>query len=105
DPILRRPQRWLLAPRLLVRFAFVGVSGAAVYYALLWMLVEQGGMPPLLASSLAFAVVVVENYLLHRRWTFASRVAHRQALPRFVLMAGCGGAVNSLVMASCLRLG
>jgi putative flippase GtrA len=72
---------------------------------MLWGLVERGGMAPLAASSLAFAVVVIENYLLHRHWTFASRVAHRRALPRFLLMAGCGGTVNGTVMAACLRLG
>ena len=105
DPVLRGPQRWPLAPSMLVRFALVGLSGAAVYYALLWSLVELGGQPALAASSLAFAVVVVENYLLHRHWTFASRAPHRQALPRFVLMALCGGTVNGAVMAACLRLG
>jgi putative flippase GtrA len=89
----------------LARFAFVGLSGAAVYIALLRGLVELGGMRPLAASSLAFALVVVENYLLHRRWTFTSRVPHRQALPRFVLMACCGGTVNGTVMAVFLRLG
>lgn len=76
-----------------------------MYFALLRGLVELGDMTPLPASSLAFALVVVENYLLHRRWTFTSRVPHRQALPRFVLMACCGGTVNGTVMAVFLRLG
>ena len=90
---------------LLLRFALVGLSGAAMYYALLWSMVALGGVPALAASTLAFAVVVAENYVLHRRWTFASRAPHRQALPRFALMAGCGAGVNAAVMGSCLRLG
>jgi putative flippase GtrA len=89
----------------MARFALVGLSGGAVYFALLRGLVELGNVRPLAASSFAFALVVVENYLLHRRWTFASRVPHRQALPRFVLMACCGGTVNGTVMAVFLRLG
>lgn len=105
DPILRRPCRWPLASWVLVRFALVGLSGGAVYLALLRGLVELVGMKPLAASSFAFALVVVENYLLHRRWTFASHVPHRQALPRFMLMACCGGTVNGSVMAVFLRLG
>jgi len=92
-------------PPLPLRFALVGLAGAAMYYALLWSMVELGGMPALLASSLAFALVVAENYLLHRHWTFASRAPHRQAFPRFVLMALCGAAVNATVMAACLKLG
>lgn len=104
-PKLCRPCRWPLASWVLVRFALVGLSGGVVYFVLLRGLVEVGDMRPLAASSLAFALVVVENYLLHRRWTFASRVPHRQALPRFVLMACCGGTVNGTVMAVFLRLG
>lgn len=92
-------------PAVLVRFALVGLAGAAVYAALLWSMVELGGVPVLGASSLAFVVVVAENYALHRRWTFASRAPHRQALPRFALLAVCGLAVNGAVMESCLRLG
>jgi putative flippase GtrA len=88
-----------------LRFALVGLAGAAMYYALLWSMVELGGVPALLASSLAFALVVAENYLLHRRWTFDSRAPHRQAFPRFVLMALCGAAVNAAAMAACLTLG
>jgi putative flippase GtrA len=88
-----------------LRFALVGLAGAAVYYALLWSMVELGGMPALAASSLAFALVVAENYLLHRRWTFDSRAPHREAFPRFVLMALCGAAVNAAAMAACLTLG
>lgn len=89
----------------MARFAVVGVSGAAVYFLLLRALVEGAGIAPLAASSFAFVLVVIENYLLHRHWTFASRVPHRQALPRFVLMAGWGSIVNGAVMAVLLRLG
>jgi putative flippase GtrA len=105
DSILRRLQQRSLTSWVAARFALVGLSGAAVYFALLRGLVELGNVRPLIASSFAFALVVVENYLLHRRWTFASRVPHRQALPRFVVMACCGGTVNGTVMAVFLRLG
>lgn len=105
DPVLRGARRVVPAPALLARFALVGLGGTAVYYALLWSLVELGGVPALAASTAAFVVVVIENYLLHRRWTFASRAPHREALPRFVLLALCGAAVNFAVMGACLRLG
>jgi putative flippase GtrA len=94
-----------LRPPLPVRFALVGLAGAAMYYALLWSMVELGGVPALGASSLAFVLVVAENYVLHRCWTFSSDAPHRQAFPRFALMAGCGAAVNAAVMAAGLRLG
>lgn len=105
DPVLRGARRLIPAPALLARFALVGLGGTVLYYVLLWSLVELGGVPVLGASTFAFVVVVAENYLLHRRWTFASRVPHRAALPRFVLLAGCGAVVNIAVMGACLRLG
>lgn len=105
DPVLPRPRYGLLTPPLPVRFALVGLAGAAMYYTLLWSMVELGGVPALGASSLAFAAVVLENYVLHRRWTFSSRAPHRQAFPRFVLMAGWGAGVNTVVMGACLGLG
>ncbi len=105
DPVLRGAQHGALTPPLPVRFALVGLAGAAMYYALLWSMVELAGMPPLGASSLAFALVVAENYVLHRYWTFSSSAPHRRALPRFALLAGCGAAVNAAIMRACLGLG
>jgi len=105
DPVLRGPRQRALAASVPLRFAVVGLVGSAVYYALLWSMVELGGVPVLPASTFAFAVVVLENYLLHRSWTFSSCAPHRQALPRFALMAGWGAVLNGMVMDTCLRFG
>jgi putative flippase GtrA len=89
----------------LMRFAFVGVLGTLAYYAVLSVLVEACGLPVMLSTSIAFVVVTVENYLLHRGWTFRSEAAHGEALPRFLLMCAAGFGINWMLMSIGIRLG
>ena len=57
-------------------FAFVGLSAAAV--------AAFDALPAWLVSSLCYAVFIVPVYLLHRRFSFRSAVAHSRALPRYI---------------------
>lgn len=86
-----------LAP--FARFALVGLAGSLVYFALLWSMVDLLGWPVMLATCCAFLLVVAENYLLHRAWTFHSTAPHGQALPGFLLLSVLGFCVNGAVMA------
>lgn len=83
----------------LLRFALVGLAGSLVYFALLWSLVDVLHWPVVPASCCAFVLVVVENYLLHRAWTFRSQAPHGRALPEFMLASVLGFGVNAAVMA------
>src|SRR5437016_5871930 len=82
----------------LVRFTLVGVAGTLVYYAALWSLVEVARMPVMRSTCIAFLLVVAENYLLHRLWTFRSTAPHRRAVPRFLFMSAMGFGLNGLIM-------
>ncbi|MGJ9419060.1 GtrA family protein [Massilia sp. CMS3.1] len=83
----------------LARFALVGLAGSLVYFTLLWSMVDLLHWPVIPASCSAFLLVVAENYLLHRAWTFHSTAPHSQALPGFVLVSVAGCCVNGVVMA------
>ena len=85
--------------RSLARFALVGLAGSLVYFLLLWSLVDVLGWPVVPASCCAFLLVAVENYLLHRGWTFRSTAPHGQALPEFLLVSVAGFCINGAVMA------
>lgn len=89
----------------LTRFVLVGVLGTLAYYASLAVLVEVCGLPVMLSTSIAFVLVTLENYLLHRGWTFRSEAAHGEALPRFLLMSAAGFAINWMVMSLGVGLG
>lgn len=82
----------------LIRFGIVGALATVVYYALLWTMVEVFSVPVLVASSLSFIFVTIENYLLHYTWSFRSSKSHTQAFPRFLAMNVGGFGINWLVM-------
>ena len=69
-----------------------------VYYLVLWLLVEIAGIQVLIASSIAFILVVLENYVLHYFWTFSSSANHMNALPKFSMMSLAGFWLNLGIM-------
>jgi putative flippase GtrA len=84
--------------RRLIRFGMVGVLATVVYYGLLWTMVEIFSISILVATSVAFIFVTIENYILHYTWTFQSTNAHAKAFPRFLLMNIGGFGINWLMM-------
>ena len=103
---VRRVGKWagvavcviLLAGQVVGRFGFVGGLGTAIYYLSLWLLVEKIHIGIMLATSISFILVVIENYVLHYHWTFSSNRSHRSAFPRFLLMGITGFALNWSIM-------
>ena len=66
-------------------------------------MVEQLEVSVLVATSVAFVLVTIENYALHHGWTFASTHSHAVAFPRFVLMNVIGFWMNFGIMATGLH--
>lgn len=92
-----------MAPQFL-RYATAGAFGTAVHYAVLIGLVQLALFDAVLASTAGAIAGALVNYALNRRFTFASERAHRQALPRFALVAVAGIVINALMMAAVLAL-
>lgn len=80
------------------RFAGVGVVGTVAHYLVLLAAVELLGLRPITGSSLGFTVGALVNYALNYRYTFQSERRHRDALPRFYLVAVAGFVINGIVM-------
>jgi putative flippase GtrA len=80
------------------KYLVVGILGTATHLSLLYLAVEFLHMPPLLGSSAAFVVVVVQSYLLNRNWTFQSDREHSSALPRYLAVSGLGFVGNLTIM-------
>jgi len=57
-------------------------------------LLVAAGLHYLLASSLAFALGVLNSYSLNRRWTFRSRARRAPQLLRFVVVQSVGLAID-----------
>ena len=80
------------------RFAGVGVVGTVAHYLVLLVAVEVLALRPITGSSLGFTVGALVNYALNYRFTFRSDRRHREALPRFYLVAAAGFVINGGVM-------
>jgi putative flippase GtrA len=79
-------------------FAALGALGTLAHYGVLIGLVETGVAAPALATALGAIVGALVNYVLSRRLAFRSTRAHREALPRFLLVAGIGILLNPLLL-------
>jgi putative flippase GtrA len=88
-----------------VKFAVVGAIGTIVNLAVLKLTLELWGqfnestpfVVEAFASGLAFAVAVVNNYLLNRRWTFRSSGTMGAEFLKFLVVSLCGLVLNELV--------
>lgn len=106
DVLRRLPPKLIKAldVRRLIKFGLVGILATFVYYLALWGMVEILNIPILWATSIAFALVTIENYLLHYKWTFRSSNAHTTAVPRFILMSAGGFIINFFIMFAGVKL-
>ena len=59
--------------RCLPRFVMVGLLGTLLDIGLFTLLRVRIGMPTLAANTIWYSAGIVNNYVLHRRWTYADR--------------------------------
>lgn len=93
------PEAWVQ----LGRFALVGGLGTGTNLALFFVLVDLGGMGPLVGAVVCFAVAVSQNYVLNELWTFTTRgegALSWRRYAKFVGASGLGLAVNAAVLAA-----
>ncbi len=68
----RKPANWLQ----LVKFGIVGASGYFVNLVVFGLLVGVVGVHHIAAAVGAFAVAVMNNFMLNRHWTFEATAGH-----------------------------
>ena len=100
QPLLQLLHR--LPPAL--RFVLVGGSAASAHLLIVWAAVQGAQWPPLVANVLAFLLAFWVSYGGHFLLTFADAgAAHRQALPRFFIVACSAFVVNELLYLAALH--
>lgn len=82
------------------KFSAVGAGGVIVQTVTLGVLLRIGGMHYLPATALAVEAAVLNNFVWHRRWTWADRPATRAALAllRFNVTNGAMSMIGSLTV-------
>ena len=88
-----------------VKFNAVGAAGFVVQLGTVWLSVELGDMPFVVATLVATELAVVHNFVWHVRWTWMDRAAMpAQMLGRFVRFNLTNGAVSLAGNASLVAL-
>lgn len=72
--------------------------GTALHYAVLILLVTGFDCDPAMGAMAGATCGAAFNYWLNHRFTFRSDRPHREALPRFLLMAGMGILLNGIIV-------
>ena len=69
------------------KYTLVGTIGLVLDMILLYVFVEFFHMPVLPASALSFFISIINNFFLHKYWTFKDTSAHfqRQFVSFFVI--------------------
>jgi putative flippase GtrA len=85
--------------RRFARFSIVGAGGIIVQTAVLAALLRFSDIHYMLATALAVELSVLNNFVWHRRWTWADRRASRAALAllRFNATTGAMSLAGNLV--------
>src|SRR5436309_15769504 len=77
-----------------MKFGIVGISNTALTFLVYTLLLKVFGVWYLAASAIGFAVGATNGFLLNRRWTFREHVGDNLTPLRWVIVQGCGLAVN-----------
>ncbi|HXG66900.1 MAG TPA: GtrA family protein [Blastocatellia bacterium] len=87
-----------------VKFSMVGATGIAVQTLTLALLLRLSGLHYLAATAIAVEMSVLNNFVWHRRWTWADRqqVNTGSLLLHFNLTAGAMCLAGNLILMSAL---
>jgi putative flippase GtrA len=81
-----------------LRFGLTGVGATLVHITVVWLLISQAAVAPMLANFLAFCCAFVVSFCGNYFWTFATAKDPWQALRRFFLIAVSGFLLNSALL-------
>jgi len=87
-----------------IKFVVIGGAATLLQFFLLGLFVELGWLRPTLASATSYACSSVFNYLANYHLTFTSKQNHSQTLPKFVVTALIGVALNTALFSFFLFL-
>ncbi len=78
----------------MLRFAVSGGLATVIHVGVFVFLVEWFALRPVVAAIPAFVFALFVSYGLNYHWTFSASSPHRIMLPRFVVVALLGLALN-----------
>lgn len=93
--------RFIVKPidlRNIVTFGVVGILATIAHVAVAIALIEIRFLQPFSANAIGFGAGFLVSYFGHHRFSFESGADHRQAMPRFLTIAGFGLFLNQAIV-------
>ena len=87
-----------------VRFAVVGVLNTLAGLLVIYTLKYLFATPDIAANLVGYAVGLTTSYTLNRRWTFAFRGPHRDAIGRFIVVTVVAYGANLALVCAAVSL-
>jgi putative flippase GtrA len=81
-----------------IGFAGAGAVATGIQYLILILLAEVGGLSPVYASAIGYAISAILNYLMKYHFVFVSEEKHIAAAPKYALISTVGLCLNTLLM-------
>lgn len=72
----------------LIRFGAVGGTSTLLFALLTWLLVDKAGMHPVLATVVAYLLLLAPNFLAHKYFTFGSKGEVARESGKFLVVHG-----------------
>jgi len=83
----------------LIRFGAVGGTSTLLFALLTWLLVDKAGMHPVLATVVAYLLLLAPNFMAHKYFTFASKGEVASESGKFLVVHGLNIALSAGGMA------
>lgn len=81
-----------------IRYIIVGGAGTILYMGIVILLVEYLNVDPTISVMYSMVVLLVYTYIMHRKWVYESRSAHKESIPKFMFAAVIGLLLNYSIM-------
>ncbi len=72
----------------LIRFGAVGGTSTVLFAVLTWLLVDKTGMHPVLATVVAYLLLLAPNFAAHKYFTFGSKGEVASESRKFLVVHG-----------------
>lgn len=84
------------------RFAIVGMIGTLIDLTIFTLLHLTFSVPVLVANTISYGVGIINNFILHRRWTWADRhQAFGTQFSQFIVVSIGAWILNDAIVAYC----
>ena len=83
-----------------IKYSSAGGLATAVHYLIFLLAIHLMLWAPWQSTHLAGCIGALTSYSLNYRYTFLSQAAHRKILPKFLLVAGVGIIIQTLIVAA-----